>query len=355
MKQKPRGVYFIAIEKKDPAMGSKYGINVSSSSVSIPKVCMAYSSEKKDVVMIGYDPTKKDIYVDEWGDRYNGKDIKEVTEMIDRNADKIKISQTKGKYVAAADWKLAKYLRACPFNKDVKHEANPKTTPTFYELNFEADAKKKVQDDKAQTQAKALVYASDFETKRAYCIAKSIPTTDTHGAPISDAELEVNLVYKASQEPEDFQREFNSAEIWNAYYIRTAMERGFIYEQDGGRVLVDNVGTIVKSAPVGQSAIVALAKGAATNKPKDALAIDSLKDMIEGKQEKKTPVETTTTNEDVIFKALNYNLIEKSDDIFLFEGKNLGSSKTGLSKRLEQEGVLEKLTKLVELEDDNQS
>ena len=226
--------------------------------------------------MIGYDPMKPSIYVEEWGERFKNLNIREVSLIIDPTGEKIQIAQMKGKYVRPTEKNLMHYLRISPFNKDNHakdsefREEQPKVTASYYELNFEKQAKTRRTSDKEQTKAKALVYESDYEAKKAYCVAKGINTKAPDGAPLSDAELEDMLAYRAEKDPETFQKEYNTPEIWNAFYIRKAIERGYLSEKDGGRVLVDSTGNVVKSAPVSQRAIDALAKGAATNNANDA-------------------------------------------------------------------------------------
>ncbi len=354
---KQRGAWFVAIEKKDPTLKSNNGINVSTSSISIPRVCLAYSPEKQDVVMVGYYPSAPSIYVDEWGERYKGLSIKEVVEMIDPRGEKIKIDSSKGKHVHPTDIKLIQYLRIHPANKNVNHERNPLASKSFYELNFELEAKTRRVSDKEKTVAKSLVYESDFATKKAYCVAKNIKTKDSYGAPLSDAELEDILAFKAEQDPENFKREYNSGEIWNAYYIRTALDRGYLTESDGGRVLVDSNGNTIKSAPVGINATQALAKGAATNNAKDSFAIDSIKEMIEGK--KKTVTPPSSSNGNLLTRAVELEVIEELKEgratTYLFDGKSYGS-KTQIQGQIDgDEAFRNKLTKLVELENDKAS
>lgn len=357
MSNTKRGAIFVAVEKKDLTIKNNNGVNVSTSSISIPKVCLAYSNEKKEVVMIGYYQSAPSIYVDEWGDRFKGLSIREVIEIIDPRGEKIKIDSVRGKYVHPNDIKLAQYLRLHPANKNVKHELNPLASKSFYELNFESEAKSRRVSDKEKTIAKSLVYESDFETKKAYCVAKNINVKDAYGAPLSDAELEDRLAWAAEQDPENFKREYNSGEIWNSYYIRTALERGYLTETDGGRVLLDSNGNTIKSAPVGINAISALAKGAATNNPKDSFAIDSIKEMIQGK--KKTVTPTPSGNGNLLSRALDLGIIEALTEgratTYLFEGKSYGS-KTQVQGQIEKDDAFRnKLTKLVELEDDKAS
>jgi len=358
MNTQERGAIFVAVEKKDLTIKNNNGINVSTSSISIPKVCLAYSPERKSVVMIGYYQSAPSIYVDEWGDRFKGLSVREVIEIIDPRGEKIKIDSVRGKYVHPKDVKLIKYLRLHPANKNVNHELNPLASKSFYELNFETEAKVRRVSDKEQTKAKALVYQSDYTTKKAYCVAKGVPVKDGYGAPLSDAELEDKLAWLAEKDPETFQREYNSGEIWNSYYIRIALERGHLTESDGGRVLIDSSGNIIKSAPVGINAVVALAKGAATNNAKDSFAIDSIRGMIESK--KNVPSSDNKDNgKDLLSDAVNFGIVEVMQEgrakTYLFEGKSYGS-KTQIQGQIDQnEEFRNKLAKLVELENDKAS
>lgn len=351
--EKKRGAWFVAIEKKDHTIKHSNGINVSTSATNIPRVCMAYSPEKGQVVMVGYDPTKPSIYVDEWGDRFKDLNLREVASTIDPNGDKIQIKQMQGKYVRPSEYRLLEYLRIIPFNRDVREGENADYQPTdstvsFYELNFEKQAKTRRSSDKEQTRAKALVYESDYETKKSYCIAKGINTKTSDGAPLSDAELEDILAFRAEKDPQKFQKEYNNPIIWNAYYIRLALERGYIQEQDGGRVLVDGSGSVLKSAPVSQQAVDALAKGAAGNNAKDAYAIDSIREMLG--QGKKQPKEKVEPKGDIFDTAVSLNVIENVDGYYLFDSKNLGSSKAGARKALENDTeTRRKVEKLIEL------
>jgi len=356
--KKERGAIFVAVEKKDLTIKHTSGINVSSSATSIPKVCMAFCPEKQRTVMIGYDPMKPSIYVEEWGERFKNLNIREVSLIIDPTGEKIQIAQMKGKYVRPTEKNLMHYLRISPFNKDNHakdsefREEQPKVTASYYELNFEKQAKTRRTSDKEQTKAKALVYESDYEAKKAYCVAKGINTKAPDGAPLSDAELEDMLAYRAEKDPETFQKEYNTPEIWNAFYIRKAIERGYLSEKDGGRVLVDSTGNVVKSAPVSQRAIDALAKGAATNNANDAYSLDTIKGFVTGKKEKK--VVERQSDKNVLDSAISCGVIEKQGDLYLFEGENLGSSRTAIINRLDTDEKLRtKVTKLVELESEN--
>lgn len=350
--EKKRGAWFVAIEKKDHTIKHSSGINVSTSATNIPKVCMAFCPKRQQTVMVGYDPTKPSIYVDEWGDRFKDLNMREVAQVIDPNGDKIQIKQMQGKYVKPTEYRLLEYLRIVPFNKDVRTGENadyqPATTASFYELNFEAQAKTRRSSDKEQTKAKALVYQSDYETKKSYCIAKGINTKTQDGAPLSDAELEDILAFKAEQNPETFQKEYNNPYIWNAYYIRLALERGLLQEQDGGRVLVDNQGAVIKSAPVSQQAVEALAKGAATNVSKDAHAIDTIRELLGGEKKQPKKVEKG----DLFDTAVALGIIEDVDGIYVFEGSTIGSSKTSARKKVEgNDSMRTKISKLIDLQE----